>query len=74
MEGLTVCATEFIAAYNLLIHLVNQSPSVNMYLPKICQNLSAPISSSPQNGGGLALSVLSTIFNTTSAGSEVRYH
>ncbi|KAH3915838.1 eukaryotic translation initiation factor 3 subunit M [Parastagonospora nodorum] len=65
---------EFIAAYNLLIHLVNQSPSVNMYLPKICQNLSAPISSSPQNGGGLALSILSTIFNTTSAGSEVRYH
>jgi translation initiation factor 3 subunit M len=71
---LTVCATEFIAAYNLLIHLVNQSPSVNMYLPKICQNLSAPISSSPQNGGGLALSILSTIFNTTSASSEIRYH
>jgi translation initiation factor 3 subunit M len=69
-----VCATEFIAAYNLLIHLVNQSPSVNMYLPKICQNLSTPISSSPQNGGGLALSILSTIFNTTQAGSEVRYH
>jgi translation initiation factor 3 subunit M len=69
-----VCATEFIAAYNLLIHLVSQSPNVNMYLPKMCQNLSAPISSSPQNGGGLALSVLSTIFNTTSANSEVRYH
>lgn len=45
-----------------------------MYLPKICQNLSAPISSSPQNGGGLALSILSTIFNTTQATSEVRYH
>lgn len=68
------CATEFIAAYNLLIHLVNQSPNVNMFLPKICQNLSAPISSSPQNGGGLALSILSTIFNTTSASSDVRYH
>ncbi|OAL49173.1 PCI-domain-containing protein [Pyrenochaeta sp. DS3sAY3a] len=65
---------EFIAAYNLLIHLVNQSPSVSMFLPKICQNLSAPISSSPQNGGGLALSILSTIFNTTAANSEVRYH
>lgn len=45
-----------------------------MFLPKICQNLSAPISSSPQNGGGLALSILSTIFNTTAANSEVRYH
>lgn len=45
-----------------------------MFLPKICQNLSAPISSSPANGGGLALSILSTIFNTTSAGNEVRYH
>ncbi len=45
-----------------------------MFLPKICQNLSAPISSSPHNGGGLALSILSTIFNTTSASSEVRYH
>lgn len=45
-----------------------------MFLPKICQNLSAPISSSPQNGGGLALSILSTIFNTTTANSEVRYH
>jgi translation initiation factor 3 subunit M len=71
---LTVCATEFIAAYNLLIHLVNQSPNVNIFLPKICQNLSNPISSSPQNGGGLALSILSTIFNTTSASSEIRYH
>jgi translation initiation factor 3 subunit M len=69
-----VCATEFIAAYNLLVHLVNQSPNVNIFLPKICQNLSAPISSSPQNGGGLALSILSTIFNTTQANSEVRYH
>lgn len=65
---------EFIAAYNLLIHLVNQSPNVNMFLPKICQNVSAPITSSPQNGGGLALSILSTIFNTTAPNSETRYH
>jgi translation initiation factor 3 subunit M len=45
-----------------------------MFLQRICQNLSAPISSSPQNGGGLALSILSTIFNTTQVNSEVRYH
>ena len=40
----------------------------------MCQNLSTPISSSPQNGGGLALSILSTIFNTTQPDSETRYH
>ncbi|KAK7184128.1 hypothetical protein DPSP01_001233 [Paraphaeosphaeria sporulosa] len=66
---------EFIAAYNLLIHLVRQSPNVPMFLPKICAHLSAPISSSPANGGGLALSVLSTVFNTLpSDHSELRFH
>ncbi|KAF3006030.1 hypothetical protein E8E13_010702 [Curvularia kusanoi] len=65
---------EFIAAYNLLIHLVNQSPNVSMFLPKICQNLSNPVTSSPANGSGLALSILSTIFNILPADSEVRFH
>ncbi|KAF9692372.1 hypothetical protein EKO04_009443 [Ascochyta lentis] len=65
---------EFIAAYNLLIHLVNQSPNVSMFLPKICQNLSTPVTSSPANGSGLALSILSTIFNILPADSDVRYH
>ncbi|KAJ4301161.1 hypothetical protein N0V90_003251 [Kalmusia sp. IMI 367209] len=66
---------EFIAAYNLLIHLVRQSPNLPMFLPKICAHLSAPISSSPANGGGLALSVLGTVFNTLpSDHSEMRYH
>ncbi|KAF2842649.1 PCI-domain-containing protein [Patellaria atrata CBS 101060] len=65
---------EFIAAYNLLIHLVRQSPNINMFLPKICQNLSTPITSSPANGGGLALSVLSTIFNILQSDNDTRYH
>ncbi|KAF2645769.1 PCI-domain-containing protein [Massarina eburnea CBS 473.64] len=66
---------EFIAAYNLLIHLVRQSPNLPMFLPKICAHLSAPITSSPQNGGGLALSVLGTVFNTLPKDhSELRYH
>ena len=76
MDGaLTVCDVEFIAAYNLLIHLVRQSPNLPMFLPKICAHLSAPITSSPLNGGGLALSVLSTVFNTLPQDhSEMRYH
>ncbi|KAF1971461.1 PCI-domain-containing protein [Bimuria novae-zelandiae CBS 107.79] len=66
---------EFIAAYNLLIHLVRQSPNLPMFLPKICAHLSSPITSSPANGGGLALSVLSTVFNTLpSDHAELRYH
>src|SRR5689334_10064601 len=72
--GLTRRCTEFIAAYNLLIHLVNQSPNRSMFLPKICQNLSTPVTSSPANGSGLTLSILSTIFNILPADDEVRYH
>lgn len=66
--------SEFIAAYNLLVHLVRQSPSLDKFLPKICQNLSAPITSSPVNGPGLALSILTTIFNILPSDNEVRYH
>ncbi|KAA6412128.1 MAG: eukaryotic translation initiation factor 3 subunit M [Lasallia pustulata] len=65
---------EFIAAYNLLVHLVRQSPDLDKFLPKICQNLSAPITSSPSNGPGLALSVLTTIFNILPPDNDVRYH
>ena len=65
---------EFTAAYNLLVHLVRQSPNNDKFLPKICQNLSQPISSSPSHGPGLALSILSTIFNTLPSSNDVRYH
>jgi len=65
---------EFIAAYNLLVHLVRQSPNLDKFLPKICQNLSAPITSSPSNGPGLALSVLTTIFNILPPDNDTRYH
>ncbi|KAG9808508.1 eukaryotic translation initiation factor 3 subunit M, partial [Aureobasidium melanogenum] len=65
---------EFVAAYNLLVHLVHQSGSPNIFLPKLCQNVSAPITSSPYNGTGLALNVLSTIFNTLSPEQDSRYH
>lgn len=65
---------EFTAAYNLLIYLVIQSPSVNIFLPRICENLSRPITSSPINGPGLALSVLTTVFNLLQPDNDVRFH
>ncbi|KAF4633725.1 hypothetical protein G7Y89_g4389 [Cudoniella acicularis] len=65
---------EFTAAYNLLVYLVMQSPNVNMFLPRMCENLSKPITSAPINGPGLALSVLTTIFNLLSPDNEVRFN
>jgi translation initiation factor 3 subunit M len=65
---------EFTAAYNLLVYLVVQSPNVNMFLPKVCENLSRPITSSPINGPGLALSVLTTLFNLLRPDNEVRFN
>ena len=65
---------EFTAAYNLLIYLIVQSPNVNMFLQKVCENLSHPVTSSPINGYGLSLSVLSTLFNLLSTDNEVRFN
>lgn len=65
---------ELQAAYNLLIHLVSQAPNPEMYMPKICANLTSPITSSPQNGSGIALGILSTLFNTVPPDDETRFH
>lgn len=65
---------EFTAAYNLLIYLVLQSPNANKFLPRICDNLSKPITSSPLNGPGLALNILTTIFNLLAPDNEVRFN
>ena len=65
---------EFVAAYNLLVHLVRHSPEPNRFLARICQNLSQPIISSPYNSTGLALSVLTTIFNIIPQDDETRFH
>ena len=45
-----------------------------MFLARICQHLSRPITSSPNNGPGLALSVLSTIFNVLDPDDDTRYN
>lgn len=65
---------ELIAAYNLLVHLSRQSPNADRYLARTCQYLARPITSSPNNGPGLALSILGTIFNQMSPDDESRYH
>ena len=44
-----------------------------MFLPKVCQCLSNPITSAPVHGPGLALSILTTIFNILEPESETRY-
>ena len=65
---------EFSAAYNLLVHLVLQAPKPDIFLPRIIKNLKDPIPSSPNNGAGLALSILTTIFNVLPEASDTRYH
>ncbi|KAI9819048.1 MAG: hypothetical protein M1832_004090 [Thelocarpon impressellum] len=66
---------EFIAAYNLLVHLIRQSPNLNMFLPKVCNNLSNPVTSSTSsNGPGMALAILTTIFNVMQPDNDTRYH
>ena len=45
-----------------------------MFWSRICQYLSQPITSSQFNGIGLALSVLTTIFNILDPENESRYH
>jgi len=66
---------EFTPAYNLLVYLViNESKEPKKYLPTICSNLQKPISSSPVNGAGLALSGLQTVFNLIDSKNSLRYN
>ncbi|KAI9887030.1 MAG: hypothetical protein M1823_001174 [Watsoniomyces obsoletus] len=65
---------KFIQTYNLLIHLIRQSPNVNIFLPRICQSLSNPITTSPVNGPAMALTALTTIFNILQSDNDVRFH
>lgn len=45
-----------------------------MFLPRICTYLAKPITTSPQFGPTLAISILTTIFNTLSSNDSSRYH
>ncbi|KAI2085822.1 hypothetical protein LOZ36_003745 [Ophidiomyces ophidiicola] len=65
---------EITAAYNLVIHLIRQSSNPRMFLPRVCNFLSSPFPSAPQNGPSIALSILSTVFNTLSTTDGGRYH
>ena len=59
------------AAYNLLIHLVQPSPSSSTYLQPICAGLTRDASNPTR--AGLALTVLSTVFNSLQPDDSVRY-
>lgn len=65
---------EFTAAYNLLVYLVMQSKNSDKLLPKVCDNLLKPVTSSPQNGPALALGALTNIFNMVKPDNEIRFH
>jgi translation initiation factor 3 subunit M len=65
---------ELQAAYNLLIHLISQAPEPDKYLARVCQYLVQPITSSPQNGTGIAMGILGTLFNTLQPDDDTRYH
>jgi len=65
---------EFTAAYSLLVYLIVQSPNVNMFLQKVCDNLSRPITSSPNHGSGLALFQLTILFNLLQPDNDVRFN
>ena len=53
---------------------MRQGHNPDIFLPRICQNLQSPITSSPSHGPGLALSILTTIFNLLPSASVSRYH
>jgi translation initiation factor 3 subunit M len=63
-----------IAAYNLLIHIVRQAQNPEIFIARISLNLTTPITSSPANGAGLQLELLSTLFNTVPPSAVARYH
>ena len=65
---------EITPAYNLLIHLIHQASDADMFLSRICTYLAKPITSSPQYGPSLAISILSTVFNTLAPTDSSRYH
>jgi len=56
------------------VHLAHQASQPDMFLSRICTYLAKPITSSPQHGPTLALSILTTIFNTLAPSDSSRYH
>lgn len=65
---------EFAGAYNLLVYLILQSDNADALLPRVCDNLTKPIPTSPINGPGLALNTLTTIFNMLKPDDGLRFN
>lgn len=56
------------------MHLVHQASNPDMFLSRICTYLAKPITTSPQFGPTLAISILTTIFNTLTPSDSSRFH
>ncbi|KAJ5938274.1 Eukaryotic translation initiation factor [Penicillium verhagenii] len=64
---------EIIPSYNLLVHLVHLSSDPDMFLSRICAYSLLSPSPPPSIGPTLAISILTTIFNTLSGNDSSRY-
>ncbi|KAI2629639.1 PCI-domain-containing protein [Hypoxylon sp. NC1633] len=71
---LSVPEREFTGSYNLLIYLVLQLENKAMFLPRVCDNLMKPITSSPIHGPYLGLLALTTVFNLLDLQDELRFN
>jgi len=72
VQSLTFTLTaEFVAAHNLVIHLIQPSSSVSTHLQPLCASITRDASSPTK--AGLALTVLSTVFNTLATDDSIRY-
>lgn len=56
------------------MHLTRQTKDPSIFLPRIVGYLTSPIRSSPHHGAALALTVLSTVFNTLPRTDASRFH
>lgn len=53
---------------------MHHASDISLFLSRICSYLAKPITSSPQYGPSLAISILSTVFNTLAPSDASRYH
>lgn len=72
-QSLLTGSTAVVPAYNLLLHIVRSASNPKMYFAKLCSHLSQPMSNQ-QHGTGIALTILSTMFNIIPPDQDSRYH
>ncbi|KAF2725635.1 PCI-domain-containing protein [Polychaeton citri CBS 116435] len=65
---------ELQAAYNLLIHLITYASDPDIFIARVCQYLSQPVTSSAHNSTGLVLGILASLFNAVEPDDETRFN